>query len=123
MNRRKLLLSSAALAAAPQIPALAAPAAKKLPMLMKLGTQNNSDPAYLRMIAPLGVTHICSTLPSRKLDEKWSVDSLKRLREGVEAAGIQLAMVPLPLQFQHRRESRVPQPAAGPVARPREGRR
>lgn len=97
MNRRTLLLSSAALAAAPQIPALAAPVAKKLPMLMKLGTQNNSDPAYLRMIAPLGVTHICSTLPSRKLDEKWSVDSLKRLKEGVEAAGIQLAMVPLPL--------------------------
>lgn len=98
MKRRTLLFSPAALAAAASSStASAAPAVRKHPLKMKLGTQNKSDPAYLRLIAPLGVTHICSTLPSRTLDEKWSVDGLKRLKESVESTGIQLAMVPLPL--------------------------
>src|SRR5262249_6932564 len=40
---------------------------------------------------------ICSGLPSRTLDENWSVERLTRLRERVEAFGITLAMAPLPL--------------------------
>ena len=62
---------------------------------MKVGTQTSVSP--LNVLAALGVNHICSGLPSAKLDEKWSVEGLTRLREQVEAAGIWLEMVPLPL--------------------------
>src|SRR5260370_259329 len=65
--------------------------------LMKAGHQNHSSDADLRVLAALGVNHICSSLPSRTLDESWSVDGLNRLRERVERFGIKLDMVPLPL--------------------------
>ncbi|MCU1273531.1 MAG: uxuA 2 [Bryobacterales bacterium] len=64
---------------------------------MKAGTQHESSDDVLRVIAALGVEHICSTLPSAKLDENWSVEGLSRLRERVEAHGIKLDMVPLPM--------------------------
>jgi mannonate dehydratase len=64
---------------------------------MKLGTQHTSDPAQLRVMAALGVTHICGALPSPRLDDNWSAAGLKRFRERVESAGVTLAMVPLPL--------------------------
>jgi len=95
MNRRNFLhapaVALAAAAAAPAAP-VATPKGK-----MKLGTQNADDDASLTVFAGLGITHICSGLPSRKLDEKWSVENLTRLRERVEAKGITLEMVPLPL--------------------------
>lgn len=64
---------------------------------MKLGTQHRDDEAALKVFAALGVHHICSTLPSRTMDAAWSVQGLSRLRERVEAHGIRLEMVPLPL--------------------------
>lgn len=64
---------------------------------MKLGTQHGSTDEILRTIAALGVTHICSSLPSAKFDENWSTEGLTRLRERVESFGIQLESVPLPL--------------------------
>lgn len=64
---------------------------------MKLGNQNLSDDASLKVLAALGVNHICSALPSRNFDENWSVEGLTRLRERVESYGIALAAVPLPL--------------------------
>src|SRR5207249_3187726 len=48
-------------------------------------------------MAGFGVTHICSRLPSDRLDDKWSVDGLSRLRERVESFGVTLDMVPLPM--------------------------
>jgi hypothetical protein len=48
-------------------------------------------------LAALGVNNVCSTLPSPRLDESWSVEGLTRLRERVESAGIHLDAVPLPL--------------------------
>src|SRR5229473_669995 len=42
--------------------------------LMKVGTQHDSSDETLTVLAALGVTHICSRLPSTRLDEKWSVD-------------------------------------------------
>jgi mannonate dehydratase len=65
--------------------------------LMKAGHQNHSSDADLRILAALGVNHICSALPSRTLDQSWSVEGLTRLRERVERFGIKLDMVPLPL--------------------------
>jgi mannonate dehydratase len=65
--------------------------------LMKAGHQNHSSDADLRTLAALGVNHICSSLPSRVLDQNWSVEGLTKLRERVERFGIKLEMVPLPL--------------------------
>ena len=42
------------------------------------------------------MNHICSHIPSKTLDEKWSVDALSRLRERIEKFGVQLDMVELP---------------------------
>ncbi len=64
---------------------------------MKLATQHDSSDEVLRAMAALGVTHICSRLPSPHLDESWSVDGLKRLRERVESFGLTLEAVPLPM--------------------------
>lgn len=64
---------------------------------MKAGHQHHSSDQDLRVLAAFGVNHICSALPSRTLDEHWSVEGLSRLRERVERFGIALDMVPLPL--------------------------
>ena len=64
---------------------------------MTVGTQHDSSDEVLGVLAALGVNHICSRLPSARLDEAWSVDGLSRLRERVESYGIALDMVPLPL--------------------------
>ena len=64
---------------------------------MKLGTQHQSSNEILKILAALGVSHICSELPSAKFDEAWSVASLTQLRERVESFGINLAAVPLPM--------------------------
>jgi mannonate dehydratase len=64
---------------------------------MKAGHQNRSSDADLRVLAALGVNHICAELPSRTLDDNWSVAGLGRLRERVEKFGIKLDMLPLPL--------------------------
>lgn len=71
--------------------------AVKAPAPMKLGTQHVSDNATLRVLSALGVHHICSSVPSVKFDENWSVEGLTRLRERVESFGIRLETVPLPL--------------------------
>lgn len=64
---------------------------------MKAGHQHQHSDAVLRTLAAFGVNHICSDLPSAKMDENWTVDGLSRLREKVETFGITLDMVPLPL--------------------------
>lgn len=96
MNRRRFLHTSGALAAAPGIGA-AAVTPPSSSSKMKLGTQNDSGDANLKVLAALGVTHICSTMPSAKFDENWSVEGLSKLRERVESFGVKLEMVPLPL--------------------------
>ena len=64
---------------------------------MKLGTQHDSSDETLRVMAALGVAHICAKLPSPTLDDNWSVAGLSKLRERVESFGLTLAAVPLPL--------------------------
>jgi mannonate dehydratase len=86
MERRAFLQTAAA------TPLASAPAGR-----MKLGHQHVSEPAALRVLAALGVTHVCSDLPSRSYDENWSVAALTRLRETVASCGLTLAMVPLPM--------------------------
>jgi mannonate dehydratase len=97
MDRRTFLASAAALTAAAaradEPPRAEAPPKGR----MKAGHQGHSSDADLKVLAALGVQHICSALPSRKLDDEWSVDGLSKLRDRVEKAGIQLDMVPLPM--------------------------
>jgi mannonate dehydratase len=64
---------------------------------MKAGTQHGDSDAILRVLAGFGVNHICSRLPSARLDAAWSAEGLLRLRERVESFGLTLDMVPLPL--------------------------
>jgi mannonate dehydratase len=64
---------------------------------MKVGTQHDSSDDVLGLLSALGVTNICSRLPSARLDDQWSVEGLTRLRERVERFGITLDMVPLPM--------------------------
>ena len=107
MNRREFVrlagsgLSAAAVAEAvveaqvDQARPAARPAPKKA--LMKVGTQHGDTEAILTACAAFGVNNICSSLPSAKMDDKWSVDGLSRLRDRVAAHGISLDMVPLPM--------------------------
>src|SRR5215470_8074536 len=95
--RRRDFLATPLLAAQPfrATPATAAPPPSRA--LMKAGTQHGDSDAILRVLAGFGVNHICSRLPSTRLDDKWSVDWLSRFREHVESFGIALDMVPLPM--------------------------
>ncbi len=60
-----------------------------------VGTQHGDSDAILEAMAAFGCNHICSSLPSPRMDEKWSVESLSRLRERVESHGLSLDMVPI----------------------------
>ena len=94
MNRRTFTkLTTASLALSPAKRATGTPGQGR----MKLGTQNQSSDEMLRILAALGVGHICSELPSPHFDEAWSVEGLTKLRERVESFGIRLEAVPLPL--------------------------
>jgi mannonate dehydratase len=61
----------------------------------KVGTQHGDSDVVLKVMAAFGCNHICSSLPSRTMDEKWSVESLTRLRERVESHGLTLEIIPI----------------------------
>src|SRR5579863_4547640 len=104
LNRRTVLTLPALAAAAGLSPDVeAAPTAR-----MKLATQHDSTDATLRTMAAFGVNHICGTLPSKQLDEKWSVESLTKLREHVESFGLTLEMMPLPLSSAYITKAEMP---------------
>lgn len=67
------------------------------PVRMKAGHQHDHSEPTLRLLAALGVNHICSGKVSRRYDDNWSVDGLTRLRRHVESFGLSLDCVPLPL--------------------------
>jgi mannonate dehydratase len=75
---------------------------------LKLGTQNDSSDEALRVLAALGVNHICSTLPSARMDANWSIEGLAHMRERVESFGIRLEMVPLPMSSNYIARSENP---------------
>jgi mannonate dehydratase len=82
--------------------------AQSAPGRMKLGTQHDSSDATLRVMAALGVSHICARLPSPRYDDNWSVEGLTRLRERIESFGLTLAAVPLPLSSSPIERSEMP---------------
>jgi mannonate dehydratase len=89
--------TEASLGARQSAPARSPRSAPRTIARMKVGTQHDSSDEVLGVLAALGVRNICSRLPSVRLDEQWSADGLQRLRERVEAFGITLDMVPLPM--------------------------
>src|SRR6201994_1421309 len=97
MKRRSFLQSAAALPVSAALPLAATAAISKKPVLMKVGTQHSTDEDTLNACSSFGVVNICSDEPSRKFDEKWSVEGLTALRERVEKHGITLEAVPLPM--------------------------
>ena len=94
--QRRGFFELAAVAAAARAKASGEPPRPR-PVLMKAGSQHSVSDADLKIMSAFGVNHVCGTLPSRSLDQAWSVEALMRLRERVESHGIQLDMVPLPL--------------------------
>ena len=85
---------AAQLTSAPPAPsAIVTPRSARL----KPGTQHGDSDSILRTLAGFGVNHICSRLPSARMDAAWTVEGLSRLRERVESFGLRLDMVPLPL--------------------------
>ena len=104
MDRRTFLTAGAAALAAPaagcgwqQAPGPAAPVKPSGKFLAQLGMQDYATDDFLHMYSAFGVNHICSALPSKTLDEKWSVEGLMKERERVESFGLHLDMLPLPL--------------------------
>jgi mannonate dehydratase len=106
MNRRTFAKLTAGSLAAASFQTEAQPAAA--PARMKLGTQHGSTDEILRTVAALGVTHICSALPSPKFDENWSVEGLTRLRERAESFSLTLEAVPLPLSSSYITKAEMP---------------
>ncbi|HEY3739782.1 MAG TPA: mannonate dehydratase [Bryobacteraceae bacterium] len=104
LNRRTVLKLPAAVGFAPAMKAATTSGAAR----MKLGDQHDSSDPALRLSAAFGVNHICSTLPSKRFDENWSVEALTKLRERVESFGIKLEMVPLPLSSAYITKAEMP---------------
>jgi mannonate dehydratase len=101
MDRRRFLAAGTAALATPaaELVAVGQTAAPKPArrFLAKLGMQDYATEDFLQVYAAFGIEHICSSLPSKRLDEKWSVEELLKERERIEAFGIHLDMLPLPL--------------------------
>jgi mannonate dehydratase len=53
---------------------------------LKLGTQHGDTPEILKVMAALGVNHICALSPN---GEDWSVEALARKRDQIESFGLQ----------------------------------
>ena len=98
---------------APPRPAAAA-AKPALKARMKVGTQQGDAEEMLRAFAAFGVNNICGSLPSRAMDESWSVDALSKRRERVKAHGISLDMLPLPMSSQEISLAEMPAIYLGP---------
>lgn len=112
MDRRKLLNAAVGGAALTALngaaEAAAAPKRSTGRALMKAGHQHDHSEATLKTLAAFGVNHICSGLPSPKMDESWTVEGLTRLREQVERHGIRLEAVPLPLSSRYIAQAEFP---------------
>jgi mannonate dehydratase len=105
MDRRDFLAAGAA-AAAPALEAAQRSTGRKA--LMKAGMQDRTSDEDLHMLSAFGVNHICGSLPSRRLDENWSVEALARLKERVASFGISLDMLPLPMSSSYITKAEMP---------------
>ena len=70
--------TQASMAARQSAPAQSARPAPRTTARMKVGTQHDSSDEVLGVLAALGVRHICSRLPSVRLDDQWSAEGLQQ---------------------------------------------
>lgn len=73
---------------------------------MYLGTQNVVEDDEFRVLAQLGVSHVCADPRGNPHD--WTLDGLLRHRDRVEAFGLTLDMVQLPLSARPIEEQHSP---------------
>jgi mannonate dehydratase len=117
MGRRKFLTGAATGAVAAGVGAIAgcahagggASGGPRRPLLMKAGHQHDHSEPTLRALAAFGVSHICSGRLSRQVDKDWTVDALVRLRRHVEAFGLKLECVPLPMGASYITRAEMPE--------------
>ena len=76
-------------------PAAAKSGAAASAVKFHVGTQHGDSDAILKAMAAFGCNNICGSMPSPRLDEKWSVEALTKHREMVESYGIKLDMMPI----------------------------
>lgn len=69
------------------LPLSAIPTGKKANL--KLGTQHGDSDDILKVLAALGVNHICALPPALERGGDWSVEALSRKREHIESYGLQ----------------------------------
>ncbi len=105
MKRREFLATTTAVAAPSVEAAQKKPATRAL---MKVGTQERTSDEDLRVFSALGVTHICGSVPSGRLDENWSAEGLTKVRERIESFGIRLDMLPLPMSSSYIAKANYP---------------
>jgi mannonate dehydratase len=119
MNRRDFVkLSGSGLAVGALADAAASAQVAKTPntartgppskVKFKVGTQHGDSDAILKAMAAFGCNNICSNLPSPRMDEKWTVEALTRLRERVESYGLSLDMVPITMTSADIARSQMP---------------
>ncbi len=92
MKRRDFVYAMAATSS--NLPAQQARRKKGPP---QVGMKHVSSDADLKVLAALGVKHILANMPSRRMDENWSVAGLSRFRERVESHGIEMDVIALPM--------------------------
>src|SRR5947209_317497 len=86
MNRRDFFQMAAAgalTAVGRPVIVAAKPGAK--PTNLKLGTQHGDSDDVLKVMAALGVNHICAEPPSEAGASDWSVQALAQKREHIES--------------------------------------
>ena len=89
-------------------------------MKFQVGTQHGDDDATLKAMAAFGVNNICGSMPSAKLDEKWSVEALTKHREHVESFGIKLDMTAITMTSASIDRAQMPAIIAGAEPRARQ---
>jgi mannonate dehydratase len=112
MNRRQILKSTAAAAAAPLVPSLTpAAAAASGRALMKLGCQSGpTTDQRLQFFKRHSVNNICGYPDDPDKKGYYSVEDLSRLKERCEKHGISLDMIPPPFLASSHID-RTPRPA------------
>ncbi len=106
MRRREFLATGTA-AMAPAVEA-AQPKQTGRKALMKVGMQERTSDEDLVALCSLGVTHICGSVPSPRLDQNWSVEGLTKTKERVASYGMSLDMLPLPMSSSYIAKAAMP---------------
>lgn len=89
--------------------ALTAPARQEQKARFHLGCQRGpTSDEMLQFFAQFGVKHICGYVTTDDPKKPWDVDEIKKLKKRVEAAGISLDMLALPMSSRPIEKAELP---------------